>query len=72
MVKQKIVTLAKDPYHPSLRTKYIKGEKDLFELSVSMKIRIILCYVFLGSPKWFFPLIIDSDVPYAIGKMCLA
>ena len=44
MVKQKIVTLAKDPCHPSLRTKHIKGENDLFELSVNMKVRIIWSY----------------------------
>jgi len=44
LVKQKIETLTKDPYHPSLRTKHIKGENDLFELSVTMKIRIIWCY----------------------------
>jgi len=44
LVRQKVEILVKDPYHPSLRTKHIKGENDLFELSVNMKIRIIWCY----------------------------
>jgi mRNA-degrading endonuclease YafQ of YafQ-DinJ toxin-antitoxin module len=44
LVKQKTMILAKDPFHPSLRTKHIKGENDLFELSVNIKIRIIWCY----------------------------
>jgi len=44
LVRQKVEILAKDPFHPSLRTKHIKGENDLFELSVNMKIRIIWCY----------------------------
>ena len=40
----KLELLAKNPSHPSLRTKRIQGTKDLFESSVNMDIRIIWYY----------------------------
>ena len=40
----KLELLAANPFHPSLRTKRIKGTDDLFECSVNMDIRIIWCY----------------------------
>ena len=38
---KKLQLLAKNPAHPSLRTKRIQGTDDLFESSVNMDIRII-------------------------------
>ncbi len=43
-IKEKVDILVKDPTHPSLRTKRIKGTKYLFECSVNMDIRIIWYY----------------------------
>ena len=43
-VRDKLKKLAVDPYHPSLRTKKVKGLKDMFECSVNMDIRIIWTY----------------------------
>jgi mRNA-degrading endonuclease YafQ of YafQ-DinJ toxin-antitoxin module len=43
-LKNKLELLAEDPGHPSLRTKRIKGSKNLFECSVNMSIRIIWYY----------------------------
>lgn len=40
-LKNKIVFLVANPLHPSLRTKRLKGTKDLYECSVNMDIRII-------------------------------
>ena len=43
-LKNKLVLLAKDPAHPSLRTKRIQGTTDLFECTVNMEIRIVWYY----------------------------
>jgi mRNA-degrading endonuclease YafQ of YafQ-DinJ toxin-antitoxin module len=40
----KLRILAKDPFHPSLRTKKVQGLKDVFECSVNMDIRILWTY----------------------------
>ena len=40
-VAVKLKLLAKNPYHPSLRTKKVQGMKDIFECSVNMDIRIL-------------------------------
>jgi len=43
-IKKKVELLAREPMHPSLRTKRIQGTKHLFECSVNMDIRIIWHY----------------------------
>ena len=43
-IRKKVAILAKNPFHPSLRTKRIQGTEDLFECSVNMDIRIIWYY----------------------------
>lgn len=43
-LKSKLELLAKNPSHPSLRTKRIQGTTDLFECSINMDIRIIWYY----------------------------
>ena len=43
-LKKKLILLAENPSHPSLRTKRIQGTSDLFECSVNMNIRIIWYY----------------------------
>jgi len=43
-VASKLKLLHANPYHPSLRTKKIKGLKDLFECSVNMDIKILWKY----------------------------
>ncbi len=43
-IKKKLVLLAENPSHPSLRTKRIQGMKDLFECSVNMDIRVLWYY----------------------------
>ena len=43
-IKSKLVLLAENPLHPSLRTKRIQGINGLFECSVNMSIRIIWYY----------------------------
>ena len=42
--KSKVEQLSKNPLHPSLRSKRIRGTADLFECSVNMDIRIIWFY----------------------------
>ena len=44
LITKKLEILAKDPTHPSLRTKQIQGTDKLFECSVNMDIRIIWYY----------------------------
>jgi mRNA-degrading endonuclease YafQ of YafQ-DinJ toxin-antitoxin module len=44
LLMKKLVLLAENPTHPSLRTKRIQGAEDLFECSVNMDIRIIWYY----------------------------
>ena len=43
-LKGKINLLSVNPYHPSLRTKHIKGSESLFECSVNMDVRVIWSY----------------------------
>lgn len=43
-VKSKLFLLSENPNHPSLRTKRIQGQKELFECSVNMDIRIVWYY----------------------------
>ena len=43
-LQNKLLLLAENPMHPSLRTKRIQGTSDLFECSVNMDIRIIWFY----------------------------
>jgi hypothetical protein len=40
----KLKVLSQNPYHPSLRTKKIKGKEDIFESSINMSIRMTWCY----------------------------
>lgn len=42
--KQKLSIFSENPFHPSLRTKRIKGSNELFEFSVNMDIRVIWFY----------------------------
>jgi len=41
MVGKKLKILAKNPFHPSLRTKKVQRLKGVFEASVNMDIRIL-------------------------------
>lgn len=43
-LKNKLELLAQNPFHPSLRTKRIKGTVEFFECSVNMDIRILWYY----------------------------
>ncbi len=43
-IQRKMQLLAQNPMHPSLRTKRIQGNEELFECSVNMDIRIIWYY----------------------------
>ena len=43
-LKNKLVLLAENPSHPSLRAKRIQGSEGLFECSINMDIRIIWFY----------------------------
>jgi len=44
VVKAKLKILSENPYHPSLRTKKIKGQEDIFETSINMSIRMTWNY----------------------------
>lgn len=43
-LRKKMEILVENPFHPSLRSKRIKGTTELFECSVNMDIRIIWCF----------------------------
>lgn len=43
-LRNKLLLLAENPLHPSLRTKRVQGIQDLFECSVNMDIRILWYY----------------------------
>ncbi|MBU4483261.1 MAG: hypothetical protein L6305_02980 [Actinomycetia bacterium] len=43
-IKAKLKILSENPYHPSLRTKKIKGKEDIFETSINMGIRMTWNY----------------------------
>jgi mRNA-degrading endonuclease RelE of RelBE toxin-antitoxin system len=45
IIQDKLRILSNDPFHPSLRTKKIKGKEDIFESSVNMNIRITWNYI---------------------------
>ncbi len=44
LIKKKLLILIKDPRHPSLRTKKIKGSIGLFESRINMDIRLLWYY----------------------------
>lgn len=44
-LKKKLDIMLENPQHPSLRTKKIQGQKDIFEASVTMEIRITWQYI---------------------------
>ncbi len=44
IINSKLKILAENPFHPSLRTKKIKGKEDIFEVSISMSIRMTWSY----------------------------
>jgi mRNA interferase RelE/StbE len=44
VLKYKLKLLLENPRHPSLRVKKIKGQNDIFEASITMKIRITWQY----------------------------
>jgi len=57
LFQKKMEFFINDTLHPSLRTKKIKGHKDLYESSIDMRIRII----------WYFEneeLIVLVDIGY--------
>jgi len=43
-VARKLVLLAQNPFHPSLRTKKVQSLENIFECSVNMDIRILWTY----------------------------
>ena len=43
-LQKKLVLMAKNPYHPSLRTKKIQGADNIFECSITMAIRMTWQY----------------------------
>ena len=43
-LKKKLAIMVENPRHPSLRTKKVQGQKDIFEASVSMDIRMTWQY----------------------------
>lgn len=44
IIRVKLKILSENPYHPSLRTKKIKGKEDIFETSINMNIRMTWNY----------------------------
>ena len=45
ILRKKLDILLDNPQHPSLRTKKIQGQKDIFESSITMGMRITWQYV---------------------------
>ena len=43
-IAKKLKLLKKNPFHPSLRTKKVRGLDGMFEMSVNMDIRILWRY----------------------------
>ena len=43
-LKKKLDIMAEDPRHPSLRTKKVRGQIDIFEASITMDIRMTWQY----------------------------
>lgn len=44
VLKKKLMLLIENPKHPSLRVKKIQGQKNIFEASITMSIRITWQY----------------------------
>ena len=44
VINSKLKIFTKNPLHPSLRTKKIKGKEDIFETSINMGIRMTWNY----------------------------
>ena len=44
IIKKKLEILLANPRHPSLRTKKIKGQKNIFEASITISVRITWQY----------------------------
>ena len=44
VIHSKLKILSENPFHPSLRTKKIKGKEDIFETSINMQIRMTWNY----------------------------
>jgi mRNA interferase RelE/StbE len=44
IINSKLKMLTENHFHPSLRTKKIKGKEDIFETSISMSIRMTWSY----------------------------
>jgi mRNA interferase RelE/StbE len=45
ILKEKLILVSQNPRHPSLRTKKIKGRKDIFEITITMGIRLTWQYL---------------------------
>lgn len=45
ILRSKLEILLDNPHHPSLRTKKIQGQDNIFEASVTMEIRITWQYI---------------------------
>jgi len=44
LINSKLKIFSENPFHPSLRTKKIKGKEDIFEVSINMHIRMTWNY----------------------------
>jgi mRNA interferase RelE/StbE len=44
VIESKLKILSGNPFHPSLRTKKIKGKEDIFETSINMSVRMTWNY----------------------------
>jgi mRNA-degrading endonuclease YafQ of YafQ-DinJ toxin-antitoxin module len=44
ILQEKLNLMAQNPFHPSLRTKKIRGKSDIFECSINMSIRMTWQY----------------------------
>lgn len=47
-LKKKLELMIENPRHPSLRTKKVQGQKDIFEASITMDIRMTWQYTEYG------------------------
>jgi len=48
VLKKKLELMIENPRHPSLRTKKVQGQKDIFEASITMYIRMTWQYTEYG------------------------
>ena len=44
IIRSKLKLFSENPFHPSLRTKKIKGKEDIFETSINIHIRMTWAY----------------------------